>query len=226
MSEMTTTAGSGKASSVRRARLSTGVAGLTFAVLYQVGNSGLASLPGAPTGAESDDDLARYFANNSRGVLIFAVLVIVSTAFLVWFAYGFRRSLLMIDPSRAANPGEVVVGAGVAAAAVILCALLLVVSAAERSSGKLLPPDTARTLWELSNGIGVLLVFPAAAFTAAVAVVARRVPHFPRWLRRTAPPLAVLLLVVVVGWLSIKLWCVWLIALSASLLRGRRWNGN
>ena len=226
MSEMTTTAGSGKASSVRRARLSTGVAGLTFAVLYQVGNSGLASLPGAPTGTESDADLARYFANNSRGVFIFAVLVIVSTAFLVWFAYGFRGSLLTIDPSRAATPGEVVVGAGVAAAAIILCALLLVVSAAERSSRELLPPDTARTLWELSNGIGVLLVFPAAALTAAVAVVARRVPHLPRWLRRTAPPLAVLLLVVVVGWLSIKLWCIWLIALSASLLRGRRWNGN
>jgi len=123
MSEMTTTEGSGKESSVRRAQLSTGVAGLAFAVLYQVGSSGLVSLPGAPTGTESDDDLARYFANYSRGVLIFAVLVIISTAFLVWFAYGFRRCLLTIDPSRAATPGELVVGAGVAAAAIILCAL-------------------------------------------------------------------------------------------------------
>ncbi len=221
-----TVGGAAHRPSGRRGRITTGLAGLTFAVLYQVGNSGLASLPGAPTGTETDEDLARYFADNSSGVLTFAVLVLVSTAFLVWFAYGFRRWLLGLDPSRAAVPGEVVVGAGVAAATVITCAVLLLVSAAQRSSRELLPPDTARTLWDLSNGIGLLLVLPAAAFTAAVAVVARRVPHLPRWLRFTAPPLAVLLLVVLVGWLSIKLWCIWLIALSVSLLRGRSWNGR
>ncbi len=213
-----------RGSSHRSARRFTGFAGLTFAILYQVGNSGLASLPGAPSGVESDQDLARYFADHSDGVLGFAVLVVVSTAFLIWFAYGFRRALLSIAPSAAAISGEVVLGAGVMSASIIVCALLLIVSAAERSSRTLLPPDTARTLWDLSNDTGLLLVFPAAGLTAAVGVVARRVPQFPRWLRLTAPPLAVLLLVVVVGWLSIKLWCIWLIALSVSLLRGRRWE--
>lgn len=74
-----------------------------LAVLYQVGNSGLASLPGAPNGTETDDDLARYFAANSRGVLIFVALVLASAPFLVRFA-GFRRWLLGVDPSRAAVP--------------------------------------------------------------------------------------------------------------------------
>lgn len=211
-------------SSPRRVRLSTGVAGITFAVLYQLGNSGLASLPGAPTGTESNEDLARYFADNSRGVLLFAVLVVMSTPFLVWFAYGLRRVLLSIDAARAAGPGEVVVGAAMVTAAVIVCALLLVLSAGERSAEALLPPDTARTLWDLSNGMGVLVVVPAAIFTGAVALVARRTRSLPRWLRVTAPPLAVLLLVVVVGWLTIKLWCIWLMVLSVSLLRGRHWS--
>lgn len=213
-------------SPTRKVRLSTAVAGMTFAVLYQLGSSGLASMPGAPTGTESDEELARYFADNSGGVLRFAVIVIFSTLFLVWFAYGLRRVLLSIGTAPAAVPGEVIVGAAMVAAAVIVCALLLVVSAGERSAEAILPPDTARALWDLSNGLGVLLVFPAAAFTGAIALVARRLTSLPRWLRVTAPPLAVLLLVVVVGWLTIKLWCIWLIALSISLLRGRHWNAR
>ena len=221
MRESATT--SGPESSARSPRLVTGIAGLTFAVLYQAGSSGVVSLSGAPNGNESDDELARYFADNSGGVLLFAALAVMSTPFLVWFAYGFRRVLLSFAPARAARAGEIVAGAGVAAASVVLCALLLVVSAAERSSDELLPPDTARTLWDLSNGIGVLMVLPAAALTAAIAVAAHGVTSAPRWLRWTAPPLAVLLLVVVVGWLTIKLWCIWLIVLSVSLLRGRRW---
>ncbi len=223
MSEKATQASAGP--SDRRALRWTGFAGLTFSVVYLFGQSGLASLPGAPTGTESDEELARYFADNSGGVLIFAALVVVSTGFLVWFAYGFRRALLSSDPVRAGRPGEVVAGGGVAAASITVCALLLIVSAAQRSSGAVLPPDTARTLWDLSNGIGSLFVIPVAGLTVAVAVVARRVPSIPRWLRLTAPPLAVLLLVVVVAWLSIKLWCIWVIALSVSLLRRRHWKG-
>ena len=208
----------------RKGRVSGGVAGVSFSVLYLAGNSGLASLPGAPTGSESHEDLARYFLENRGGVLLFAAMVLLSTAFLAWFAYTLRRHLLAVAGSTAAVPGEVVVGAGVAASTIILCAMLLLVSAAERSSGEPLPPDTARTLWDLSNGVGLLFALPAAALTGAVAVVARRAPGSPRWLRSTAPSLAVLLVVIVIAWLSIKLWCLWMVALAISVLRGRDWE--
>lgn len=208
----------------RKGRVSGGVAGVTFSVFYLAGNSGLASLPGAPTGTESDEDLARYFLENRGGVLLFVAVVLLSTAFLAWFVYTLRRHLLAVAGSIAAVPGEVVVGAGVAVSTIILCAMLPLVSAAERSSGRLLPPDTVRTLWDLSNGVGLLFALPAAALTGAVAVVARRAPGSPRWLRSTAPALALVLVVIVIAWLSIKLWCLWMLALALSVLRGREWE--
>ena len=210
-------------SSNRRRLRVAGFQGLTFAVLYQVGNSTLASLPGAPGGDEVDDDVARYFFDNSGGVLTSAALVAVSAACLVWFVYSFRDALVLIEPSRAAMPGEVIAGAGVAAASFVLCAGFVLISAAERSSREVLPSDTARTFWDLSNSLGLLFIVPAAAFTAAVALVARRVPDLPRWLHLTGAPLVVLLLIPVVAWLSIKVWCIWLMALSISLLRARHW---
>ena len=178
-------------SSDRRRLRVAGLQGLIFAVLYQVGNSALASLPGAPGGDEVDDDVARYFFDNSGGVLSSAAVVAVGAVCLVWFAYSFRRALLLIDPSGAVMPGDVIAGAGVAAASFLLCAGVVLVSAAERSSREVLPSDTAQTLWHLSNGLGLLFIVPAAAFTAAVALVARRVPDLPRWLHRTGAPLVV-----------------------------------
>ena len=210
----------------RRARISGGVAGVGFTVLYQFGNSGLASLPGAPAGSETDEDLARYFYENRGGVMLFAAMVLLSCPLLAWFAYTLRRRLPAVGRARAGFAGEVVVGAGVAASTIIGCAMLLIVNAAERSSGELLPPDTARTVWDLSNGVGLLFALPAAALTAAVAVVALRTPGSPRWLRVTAPPLVLLLFLVIVAWLSIKLWCLWLLALSTSVVRGRGWEAK
>ena len=210
----------------RRARISGGFAGASFTLLYLIGNSGLATLSGAPTGSESDEDLARYFNEQRGGVLLFAVMVLLSTPLLAWFAYTLRSRLLTVGGTSARVPGEVVVGAGVAASTIILCAMLVVVSAAERSARELLPPDTARTLWDLSNGVGLLFALPAAALTAAVAVVARRAADSPRWLRITGIPLALLLLLIVVAWLSIKVWCLWVMALSVSMLRGRDWGSR
>ncbi len=71
-------------SSHRRRLRVAGLQGLIFAVLYQVGNSALASLPGAPGGDEVDDDVARHFFDNSGGVLTSAAVVAVSAACLVW----------------------------------------------------------------------------------------------------------------------------------------------
>lgn len=213
-------------SSTRRRLRVAGLQGLIFAVLYQVGNSALASLPGAPGGDEADDDVASYFLDNSDGVLLSAAVVAVSAACLVLFAYSLRRALLVIGRSRAVMPGDVIAGAGMAAASFVLCAGLVLVSAANRSSREVLPSDTARTLWDLSNSLGLLFIVPAAAFTAAVALVARRMPGLPRWLHLTGAPLVVLLLIPVVAWLSIKVWCIWLVALSISLLRGQRWNAT
>ena len=145
--EATDSRGGGKATSVpvdrsRTARMAGGVAGVGFTVLYLLGNSGLASLPGAPTGSETDEDLARYFYESRGGVLLFAALVLLSCPLLTWFAYTLRCRLLVVGRARARLAGEVVVGAGVAASSIIGCAMLLIVSAAERSSGELLPPDT------------------------------------------------------------------------------------
>ena len=119
--------GSSLSSHRRRLRVA-GLQGLIFAVLYQVGNSALASLPGAPGGDEVDYDVARYFFDNSGGVLSSAAVVAVSAACLVWFAYSVRRALRMIDPSDAVMPGDVMAGAGVAAASFVLCAGFVLVS--------------------------------------------------------------------------------------------------
>lgn len=203
---------------MRTPQLRAGIAGLTFAILYLFANSALASIPLAPTGTDTGEEIARYFDRNSATVLILDLVLVVSLGFLVWFAYAFRATLVSVKGARGRSP-EVLVAASIAAATVVVCATAL----APLTGLKSLTPIEARTVWDLGTTLSVLFVLPLALITAAIAISTRG-SAFPKWVWVTSVALIPVLLFVFVAWLSIKLWCLWIAALSISLLRGRRWN--
>ena len=197
-----------------------GVAGLTFAVLYLFANSALASIPLAPTGEETGEEIARYFARNSTTILLLDLLLVISLGFLVWFAYGFRQALASLKGERGKSL-EVLVAASVCAATVVLCATSLAPLAGLESLSSI----EASTVWDIGTTLSVLFVLPLTVITVAIAMSTRG-GAFPRWIWITSVLLVPILLFIFVAWLSIKLWCIWIMALSISLLRGRRWQSQ
>ena len=195
-----------------------GVAGLSFAILYMFANSALASIPLAPTGKDTGEEIARYFAQNSSVVLMLDLVLVVSLCCLIWWAYEFRRTLKSLSATHRRSQ-EAIVAFSIAAATSALCAAALAPMAGLDS----LSPVEARTVWDLGTVMGALFAVPLAAITAAIAQGTRGT-SLPGWIRGTCFALVPVLLFIFVAWLSIKLWCIWMVALSISLLRGRRWN--
>jgi hypothetical protein len=73
----------------------------------------------------------------------------------------------------------------------------------------------------LGNAIGNFSAFAFAVLLGAVAAVAWRWRRLPRWYVWASASLAVLMLVPIVWWVSLKLFLLWLVAVSVSLLRHR-----
>lgn len=197
-----------------------GVAGLIFAMFYLFANSALASIPLAPTGNDTGTEIARYFADNSSTVLILDLVLVVGLGSLIWFAYELRQVLVSVHGRRRSS-GDVIVAASIAAVTVAICAAAMAPMMGLRS----LSPSEARTVWDLGVAFGAFFALPLAAVTAAIAQSTRG-SSLPKWIRVTSIVLVPILLFVVLAWLSIKLWCLWIVALSISLLRGRRWDGE
>jgi hypothetical protein len=194
------------------------LAGIAAAVLWMVGQSWPTTLPGAPTG-EPGTDYAAFYANSRAAHSTAALVYAVGIVCLICFLGSLRRVLASIE-GWPAGLTATAFGAGMMA-----CALLLVGAAfpgAAAAPSERLDSRLAQILWELGNGIGNLSTLTFAVLLGAVAaVVWRSGGRLPRWYGWASAALAFLMLVPILWWLSIKLFLLWLLAVSVSLLRHR-----
>ena len=197
-----------RSAGARRVLLS--ASGLAYLILDSVGNSVIASLPGAPAG--DDADVASFFDRHEATIGLMAWIVAIGAVFLAIFAVTVRRSL----PDSIAS--DLVAASGLVAAAILTSSSgVLLVGVGQTS------PQQAKVFWDLWNA-GLVATLPAAAMAVATSVATRREAGRPAWIWLTGFPLALLCLVPWIAWVNLKLFPLWIGALSVSLLRGRRWG--
>jgi hypothetical protein len=185
-------------------------AGMAYLVIDFTGNSVIASLPGAPSGDQST--VAAFLDRHALLISVMAWSAAASGVCLAVFGIALRRRL------GASLSADVSAASALVAGCVIVTfnGLLLAASEGQEESEALL-------LWRLWNA-GVVVTLPAAAFVLAVTVTTRA-HKGPAWVRVTGPLLAALcLLPPYVGWLTLKMFPLWVAALALSLLRGRAWQ--
>jgi hypothetical protein len=193
------------------------LAGIAAAVLWTVGQSWPTALPGAPTG-EAGTDYAAFYTNSKGAQVAAALVYLAGILCLVCFFVTLRRVLASVE----GWPG--VLTATAFGAGIVACALLLaggVFPLAAVANSWRLDSVLAQVLWELGNEVGAWSAYPLVVLVGAVAAVAWRSRRLPRWYGWASAALAVLLLVPILAWLSLKLFLLWLLAVSISLLRHR-----
>lgn len=198
----------------RRASRWLPLAGLAYLVLDLLGNSVIASLPGAP--GSDVAPVAPFLERHGVALVLMAWCIAAAATCLAVFAVGLRRAL---------SPGldaDIVAAAGVMAGSMLAVSQAVMLAA---GGGRDRGEDQAGLLWDLWNA-GAVALLPAAALVLATSRNVQR-SGGPRWVWRTGLPLAVLcVLPPYLGFVTLKLFPLWLAALSISLIRGRRWSGE
>jgi hypothetical protein len=158
----------------------TGLAGLTVALLFSVGNA-LWAFDQPEAGAPSREIVA-FYTDASARIIVGASLSLLAAVLFVFFASGLRAILREHEgddqfATAAFGGALLVVAAGLGAETINMVGAL-------RADGGQLTPELGRALFEISyvlgyNGAGLGI----CVLVSAAAAVALRVPAFlPRWL--------------------------------------------
>lgn len=166
------------------------------------------------------EELKSFYEDNSGTARLGHFLLMVSSAFLIWFA-GSVRSTLRTAEGGTGRLSAVAFGGGVLAAATILIAHGAGMAAAVRGlSDGGIPTETAITLFDLSGVLmGNAVPIGFAVLLGASAVVSLRTGVFARWLSWVAAVVAVGLLIPEINFAIIGVAVLWVLIMSFVIYR-------
>ena len=176
---------------------------------------------GNPADPSSGDEVAQHFLDNRTAILAAGTLHVLGGFFFLWFLAILGSALRALDDSLDWLRTAALVGG--TAAATLMLALTGPQTAGATTDRELVTSDAAIALWRGAHGFFVGAEFAFAVFVGAIALIALARTMLPRWIGWTGLPIALLLLIVPIGWAALLLLVpVWLIALSVVLFRRSR----
>jgi hypothetical protein len=176
---------------------------------------------GNPADPDSAEEIAEHFRDDRTAILVAGTLHVLGGFFFLWFVAFLGTALAALDASTAWLRRAVLVG-GTAAGALML-ALTGPQTTGATTDTELIGPESSVAFWRLSHTFFVGAEYAFAVFVAALSMIAFVGFALPRWLAWTGIVIAVLLLVVPLGWIALLfLLPLWLIAVSVSLFRRER----
>lgn len=168
---------------------------------------------GNPADPSSGDEVAQYFLDDRTAILVAGTLHVLGGFFFLWFVAVLGSVLRVVDASLDWLRSALLVG-GTAAAALML-ALTGPQTSGATTDRELVTPDAAIGFWRGAHGFFVGAEFAFAVFVAALSLLALANVLLPRWLGWTGLPIALLLLIVPIGWAALLLLVpVWLVVVS------------
>ena len=189
------------------------LAGVLAGVLWLVGILVLQS--GNPADPDAGDELVAYFEDERTAILAGGTLMGLGAFFFLWFAAFVSRLLGDGWLARAATIGGAAGGA-------MMLALPGPHTTGATTDVELLGPEMSTALWRLTHTFFVGAEIALAVFVAAVALAALASGILPRWLAWVGLGLALLLLILPLGWIAlIFLFPLWLVAAGVVLFRRR-----
>jgi hypothetical protein len=201
----------------RLAPLSGGVAAVLWLASLVVLEAG-----GNPADPDSAEEIAEHFRDDRTAILAAGFLHVLGGFFFLWFLAFLGTALAALDETTSWLRRAVLVG-GTAAGALML-ALTGPQTTAATTDTELIGPESSVAFWRLAHTFFVGAEYAFAVFVAALSLVAFAGFALPRWLAWAGIVIAVLLLVVPLGWIALLfLVPLWLIAISVVLfVRDRR----
>jgi hypothetical protein len=172
---------------------------------------------GNPADPDSAEEIAEHFRDNRGAILVAGTLHVLGGFFFLWFVAFLGTALAVLDEATSWLRRAVVVG-GTAAGALML-ALTGPQTTGATTDTELIGPESSVAFWRLSHAFFVGAEYAFAVFVAALALIGLA-GFLPRWLAWTGIAIAVLLLIVPLGWIALLfLLPLWLIAVSVVRFR-------
>jgi hypothetical protein len=171
---------------------------------------------GNPADPDSAEEIAAHFRDDRTAILAAGTLHVLGGVFFLWFLAALGSVLRGLDESLAWLRTAALVGG--TAAGTMMLALTGPQTTGATTDVELLSPEGALGFWRLSHTFFIGAEFAFAVFVAAVSLIALSRVLFPRWLGWAGLFVALVLLVVPVGWIAlIALVPIWLVVLSVLL---------
>jgi hypothetical protein len=192
------------------------LAGIVTVVLWFAAVFIIETVTNPPTDDATADDVLAYFRGEETGIYVSSVLFALGSLFFLWFVGSLRAALDRAEGAggRVAN---IAFGAGVA---VVVATLLFGVTPAVGAFSGDAGAQAAEALWYVDDIFFVGAEFLAIPLVLATALVAWRTGVLPRWLAILSILVAVLLLVVPIGWAGLIFGLpIWTVATSVVLSR-------
>jgi hypothetical protein len=171
---------------------------------------------GNPADPDAAAEVVEHFRDNRTPILVAGLLQGLGVFAFFWFLAALRSGLETV-----ADAGRWLVSAaliGGIATGTMLLAMYGPQTTGATTDKELLNPGSAVAFWRLSHTFFVGAEIAFAVLAAAVGLLALRYGAFPRWLGWVSLVLALLLLIVPLGWIALLfLVPLWLIAMSVLL---------
>ena len=174
--------------------------GVVAVVLWVIGAILLQSGGRADQEAAASEHLT-FYAENEGKILLGAFLFGLGTLFFIWFL-GSLRDRLYRGEGGTGRVSAIAWGGGLITAAMLLANLAPDIAAA-LTDDEVFAPAAAQALSVLTVGFFAAAELAAAVLTAATALAIWRTGVLPRWLALASAALALLLLIVPIGWLGL-----------------------
>lgn len=201
----------------RRARLSGAVGGVLWLASLLVLEGG-----GNPAAPETAAELVAHFRDNRTAILVAGLIHGLGGLAFLLFVATLRSAFEHAAVATNRWLIHAIVVGGTTAGAMMLCILGPQTSGATTDT-KLLDAGSAVTFWRLAHSFFVAAEIAFALFFVAVGVLSLRHAVLPRWLGWASIVIAVLLLIVPIGWIALLfLVPIWLVVASGLLFARAR----
>jgi hypothetical protein len=171
---------------------------------------------GNPADPDAAAEVVEHFREDRTAILVAGLLHGLGVFAFFWFLAALRSALDVV-----AEAGRWLVTAaliGGVASGTMLLGMLGPQTTGATTDEELLDAGSSVAFWRLSHTFFVAAEIAFAVLAAAVGMLALRYAVFPRWLGWLSIALAILLLIVPIGWAALLfLVPLWLVAMSALL---------
>lgn len=191
----------------------TGVAAVLLFIIGVVFEETSASRPDDETPA----NLLRWFQDNSNDLIVGSILYAIGAILLIWF-FGSLRAALLTAEGGTGRLTAIAYGSG------LLAAVGLLMSVAPTAQGAFqedeLAPETAQSLLFVGDSFFGVTEFALVPMFVAVSLLTLRTRVLPVWLAWVGFAIALVLLIIPIGWAGV-VWAfpLWTIIVSILLFR-------
>ncbi len=175
------------------------LAGVAAVILWVIGVV-ISESGDAPTDDESAQGVLNYFTEDESQIMAGEITFAIGVLFFIWFLGSLRSHLFAHEPS--GHYTALAYGSGLLASVAMLIGAAVLIQPSFLDDGDL-SAEAAQALAQVSDAMFGVVELTLVVTLLATAIVILRTRALPRWLGWASLALAVLLLIIPIGWIGV-----------------------